>query len=127
MSIRRTKKVSIDGAEFTIASLTTEQVEEYLAPLEEMAGGKLVSVKMRVHQIISHALNNVFADDDGNLPPDFKPWTPERVRKNLDMVLINTLNTEVIRFSGLTVVEQPVGEQQAAPTSTPESSTAPVI
>ncbi len=117
MSYRRTKLVKIDNAEFMISSLTVEQVEEYLSPLEDMAGSALITVKNRTHQIIANGLNNVHMDEDGNvqLPEGVTLWNIERIRKALDLITIDTLNREVLLFSGLKIMKAAAeGESQAA-------------
>lgn len=120
MSYRRTKTLTFDNAEFIISSLTVDQVEEYLAPLENMAANALITVKNRTYKIVCHALNNVHADEDGNLPEDYKPWTIERLRKVADLVTVDKLNKEVLEFSGLKIMTAAQGEPKAASVENPE-------
>ena len=87
----RTKPVSRDGATVTIAPLTIDQVEEYVAPLEDLAGEK--SAKIRSYELVCHGLNNALADGEPQ-------WTHDRIRKELDLVLFGELQREILEFSG---------------------------
>lgn len=112
----RKKTVSIDGAEFHISSLTVDQVEEIIAPIEEL---DLKSGKARVYQIICHGINNYIQDQKTGE----ELWTPENIGSKLDLVSLPFLKSEILKFSGLNEEEakKPEGETLAVQeTSTSE-------
>lgn len=88
----RKKKVTLDGAEFTIAPLTLDQVDEYVAPLEDIANQKSVGFK-KGFQVVAYGLNNA-------LPEGEAQWTEERIKSELDLVIFEHLQNEIIEFSG---------------------------
>jgi len=106
---RRRKTVSIDGAEFTISPLTIEQVEQLVAPAEELQENK--SGIVRVYEMICTSLNNAIA---GGASPA-EPWTPARIKHELDQYTVAWLQDQVLAMSGLrAVAESPTGESIAA-------------
>jgi hypothetical protein len=94
------------GAVFTIAALTLEQIESFVAPLEDVVPAKQHLVKGYI--LVSHALNNVYLDDDGEYqyPEGFKPWDEAKVRRVIDLQSFKKLQEEIIKFSGFTSAGQ---------------------
>lgn len=106
--IVRTKEVEFEGLKIKIAPLTLEQVEQYVAPLEEIAanGG---AAKIRSYDLICNSLNNA-------LQPGEEHWTHERLRAELDMPLYEFLHSQVLEYSGFKLISDKVavpGESSA--------------
>jgi hypothetical protein len=114
-TVTRTKVVEMDGVKVTIAPMTLEQIEEYIAPLEELEGK--TTAKVRVFNLVCNGLNNAMLDENGNMPPDAKPWTHEMLRHRIDMLLYEKLQREILEFSGFKLEDKDVelpGESNAA-------------
>ena len=118
----RLKKIELDGAEFTIAPLTTVQVEEFSQSDDTLNGLMFMA---STYSVICMGLNNVpqpytltISGASGVAQAVGPPWTPERVRNELDIVTVKWLYTEILKFSGLNTepVEVKPGEPQGAST-----------
>jgi len=106
----RTKVVEMDGASYTIAPLTLEQIDEYVAPLEDVANQNSIGFK-KGFQVVCYALNNALPEGT----PDEERWTDDRVRKEIDLVLFEKLQGEIISFSGFKIDNKPVPGQVGVP------------
>jgi hypothetical protein len=107
--VLRVNILSIDGLEIKYSALSVEQVEAYLAPIPE--GSPIEAYVTRQRELICQSLNNLN-------PPDSTPqsvWTPERVKKEMDLLLIVKLHNTIVTFSGLKLapVSSDSGEPQA--------------
>lgn len=108
--MRRLKKIEVDGAIFTIAPLTVEQVEHYLGTTVEQRVGKVSLMLVQgACDVICYGLNNADSASDN-------PWTPERIRVELDLELVDRLFSEILTFSKLKLIkaEESPGEAQPA-------------
>lgn len=94
----RIKKFEMDGVVLPYAPLTLEQVEAYVAPLENIdaAGG---AGKIRSYDLICNGLNNALPAD----APEADKWTPTRVRAELDLPLFDKLRNEILLLSGFAI------------------------
>lgn len=88
----RTKNVEFDGQRFVISPLNLEQVEEIFPTGEDgtvtTSRGWDGAVKL-----IVYGLNNA--------QTGMEPWTPERVRKELDYPTMRWLRDQIAEFSEL--------------------------
>ena len=110
MSYIRKKRIEKDGAEFVIAPLTIEQVEQMIAPLDELQEKK--TALAQVYDLVCAGLNNA---TPGVIVDDPDTWTPERVRRQLDQVTLAWLQEQILDFSGLRIAKDtPAGESSAA-------------
>ncbi len=91
----RTRVVAQDGAEFKIAPLTLDQIDEYVAPLGDIADQKKVGFK-KGFQVVCFGLNNALPEGSA----DTDKWTEERVKNEIDLVMFERLQNEIIEFSG---------------------------
>lgn len=105
----RIKKIAIEGEEYIIGALTLKQVEEYITPLENMLDENK-SAKIRAYDLICFGLNNG-SKSSGN---GAAPWTPDRVREEMDLVVFTKLQSEILDFSGLRITQP--GETPAVTT-----------
>jgi hypothetical protein len=130
----RKKEVAIDGAVFTIAPLTIDQVDEYNERLGALAGQQPGNslrddpFVLVMYDSIAWSFNNVAreaariagrVDATGRgVLSDAETWDAARVTGELDSVSINTLRDELMLFSGLKIKTVPVdgkpGESAAA-------------
>jgi hypothetical protein len=110
--MRRTKQIEIDGVVFVIAPLTVGQVEEFTQSGDEMIGPVFLT---STYNTVVMGLNNVPFDQrtqpDCHIDID-DGWSVESIRKELDLVIVKTLYTEILKFSGLDT--EPAGEAKAA-------------
>lgn len=91
----RTREVTVDQDKYTIAALTLEQVEQFIAPIEKPEDGQPTDdAKTRAYQLVCYGLNNAHKNGDPN-------WTKERVYKELDLVTFLKLQQEILELSGL--------------------------
>jgi hypothetical protein len=119
----RRKVVEKHGISLTIAPLTLAQVEEWIAPLEDVVPEKRNI--MRAYDLCLNGLNNA-------LEPGEKVWTRERLRDEIDMPLFRELQDQILIISGFKQDPETVpGESAAAsannspdvpPTSSPSST-----
>lgn len=114
----RTKIMNEDGWEAKVSPLTVDQVAEYLERLAEATKGHedadaypesvLEKLKQLAWRNVASGLNNAhIVKWNGESPvydDDFTPWTPERVRRELDLVLIAKIREQVYEMSGLKAV-----------------------
>jgi hypothetical protein len=116
----RTKKITIEGLEFTIAPMNLDQTEQYLAPIEELADDptKLRQIRGKNYEVVLAGLNNALPEvtDAGT---KHEVWNLARLRKELDMILYNGLLTAILQYSGL----QPVPVEKVVPISVSPSTT----
>lgn len=121
----RKKTLVFDGAEFTIAPLNFIQVERYLAPIEANLPEPETKERLeRQHfQMICDSLNN--AQAPAALPGEATSWTPERIKNEMDYLLVyEMLSPEIHKFSGLEQ-KKPQGEAPAvSEKSSPKSEAA---
>jgi hypothetical protein len=127
----RTKTAVKDGASILISALSVEQVDEFNAMLKALPPVDQIpaDVKMQDHpytaptlHTICWSLNNVLeakAEDAGKDLPAEKLWTPKRVTKKWDNVMICFLRDEIMALTGLKVVTKEiqdgsVGEESLA-------------
>ncbi|HXS97535.1 MAG TPA: hypothetical protein VN736_23210 [Candidatus Limnocylindrales bacterium] len=111
-SYTRTKMLTLDGAEFVIAPLTTRQVEVQINDRENPAGTTPEAIKQMagyVYELVATGLDNgAKAIGSG------EQWTKENVPEKLDTVVITWLQEEILTFSGLKVEKSSQGESGAA-------------
>jgi hypothetical protein len=112
----RTKKVKIDEDEYTVGALTLEQVEEFIAPIEQISD---TATKARAYELVCFGLNNPNRNKN---EADVPPWTKERVYKELDLVTFMKLQSEILEISGLKVTGIEPGETQPVMELTSEKS-----
>lgn len=104
--LRRIKEVTMDGATVRIAPLTLDQIEEYVAPLEEIALER--TAKIRAYDLVCHGLNNALVDGE-------ELWTQELLRKDIDLLFFERLQREILEFSGFKLdTNKPVEKQAVA-------------
>ena len=121
----RHKKIEKDGAVYFITPLNLRQVDELVAQ-DVSAMGK-DELLLRSYNIVCASLNN-YAKVNHRLPAECvdiqkatdapkvdDPWTPEKLREELDLVSFNWLQSEILDFSGLklTPVAGKPGEARA--------------
>lgn len=139
MSYIRTKTITLDGAEFRIAPLTIEQVEELIAPVSEQQNGEelLESARLTVCVGLNNAMTHAEAAEFGLWVPsakdaesaatyawkraanifDIEPPHGNKYRvllRKIDHVTFHRLQDEVLSFSGLRHAEDTLGESGAA-------------
>ena len=87
-----------DGARFTLAPLNLDQVDKFITTKDG---------SIRTIDLLLMSLNNAEPGE---------PWTEEKLRKELDLVLQGELQTAVLEISGLKAVEAGAspGETKAA-------------
>lgn len=114
----RTKKVTLDGAEFLIAPLTVNQVEDQInkrqTPTGELDAAAVQQMTNYVYELVATGLNNAASANGAQAD-----WTVDNLPERLDSVTIEFLQGEIIVFSGM---EYQKGGQQgessaAAPTA----------
>jgi hypothetical protein len=121
----RTKKVTIDGAEYTISPLTVEQVDAFnqalqvLPKLEDLTEEQRSSIAKNpfvqpTFQVIAWSFNNVY-----EIPGDTDSaahLTASDIPRKMDNITINFLRDEILSFSGLNykTAETKPGEAPAA-------------
>jgi hypothetical protein len=116
----RTKKVTRDGAEFIIAPLNLDQIEQYVK-LEDLANRKNVGFT-KAFEVVCYGLNNALPEDT----PEEQKWTPAKVKKNVDLVMFELLQQEIIDFSGFKLDKEAIDAAGRAAIGVPgESSAAP--
>lgn len=93
----RKKQVEIDGAKFTIASLSLKQVESIISPVENDDQGRT-----RVYNIICMSINNALKDDGR---PESEFWNNDRLKDELDLVSVRFLKEQILEFSNLKQVD----------------------
>lgn len=100
-SLKRVKEVQLpDGPKIKISTLTVDQVEEYIAPLEQIELQRGAG-KIRAYAVICHGLNNALDED----VPAEQYWTAEKLRKAIDLPMFEFLQKEILAFSGFQVDE----------------------
>ena len=90
----RTKIVEMDGAQFVIAPLTLDQIEQYVK-LDTLSKNKSVGFT-KAYEVICYGLNNALPEGT----PEEQLWTPEKIKANIDLVMFELLQKEIIDFSG---------------------------
>lgn len=119
MATVRTKQVKMDGAEFTIAPLTLDQIEQYIAPLEDVATQKAIGFR-KAYEVVCYGLNNALPEGT----PEDQKWTKEKVSKQIDMVLFERLQEEIIEFSGFRLDKEAIDKAGRAAIGVPGESSA---
>lgn len=116
----RTKKVSKDGAEFTIAPLNLDQIESYVK-LEDLANRKSIGFT-KAYEVVCYGLNNALPEDT----PEEQKWTPAKIKAKIDLVMFELLQQEIIDFSGFKLDKEAIDAAGRAAIGVPgESSAAP--
>ena len=121
----RKKEVKMDNVTIVISPLSVDQVEAYIAPLEEVAANDNHGVvqKNRVYKLVLDGINNAMLNDDGEMPEDAKPWTRTQLTRRVDVRLLGLLQKTILEFSGFTLNEKQLevpGESNAAAKSPSE-------
>ena len=105
-------KIENDDKEYKIGAITLEQVEQYIAPIENL---ELRNAKVRAYDLLCMGINNALQYDN---PAIEQPalWNQDRVRKELDMVWFEKLQIEILQLSGLKLLskEDQLGEAPTA-------------
>jgi hypothetical protein len=106
----RSKTVTIEGEQFTIAPLNIDQVESHLTDTPDR--NDINGWRNHTLKAIAHSLNNASGETNGNAV------TIEMLRQRLDLLLLDGLYKEVLQVSGLRVLTPsgeaaPKGESQA--------------
>ncbi len=104
----KTKTVTIEEQEFTIARLTVGQVEDMLDG-QQPAAGDVKAWRDRARNSVVQSITNA----GGAL-------TADAIRSSMDLVTFNALHAAVLEFSGLKAVT--AGESEAAAESTSSTS-----
>ena len=131
----RTKVVEKDGAVILISALTVEQVDEFNAALKALPPiDRVPECKMADHpytaptlQAICWSLNNVLeakAEDASKEVPGNKLWTPKRVTRKWDNIMIAFLRDEIMTLTGLKVVTKEIKDGSVGEESKAVSQTA---
>lgn len=118
----RTKTVTMDGADYKIAPLTFDQVDRYIENIPD-GPEQAAKIKERSFWMVCWALNNALGipdeDDQQTLEGmadvttgTSKPWTPTRLRKEMDIPFFNELSKEILILSGLRSAITPKAEEQ---------------
>jgi hypothetical protein len=108
----------MDGAEFIIAPLTLAQVDDFVQT--KVDNMKPEELRIRSYELVCNGLNNALpVTSNGN--GDIVRWTPDRISKELDLVLYQHLQSEILEFSGLKVAAK-TGESPAAEDKSPISA-----
>jgi len=108
--MRRRKQVEMDGARFTISPLTLEQV----GVLGD--DGEVRPVPKSVYETVVDGLNNgqlAIAEDLCGAGLTAVPWTVQRVKSEMDLLLWKFLHAEILDFSGLKIEAKSAGETEA--------------
>lgn len=112
-SLKRVREIQLpDGPKVKISTLLVDQVEEYIAPLEQIELQKGAG-KVRAYAVICHGLNNALPEDT----PEDERWTPEKLRSAIDLPTFEFLQKEILAFSGFKLDEEALiipGESNAA-------------
>ena len=108
LQIMKTKTVTIEEQEFTIARLTVGQVEDMLDG-QQPAAGDVKAWRDRARNSVVQSITNA----GGAL-------TADAIRSSMDLVTFNALHAAVLEFSGLKAVT--AGESEAAAESTSSTS-----
>jgi hypothetical protein len=112
----RTKVVEIkdDEKKYKIGALSLAQVEDYISPLEVVTEGITMEkpqAKIKAYDLVCYGLNNALSLEERTTE---NIWTNERVRQELDMVSFRELQLEILKLSGLTIIDEPkLGEAPA--------------
>jgi hypothetical protein len=97
----RIKSISIDNESWEIGALSLAQVEEVVAPLEEITGKTAMA---RTNDIVVMGLNNPIryaAKKAGTDVDVTKLWDHERVRTELDLISLPFVKDQILDFSSL--------------------------
>lgn len=100
----RIKEFEIEGAKVKLGALTVEQVEQLVTKAPENSTVEELLERMR--KVICAGLNNAI-NGGGETQ-----WTPERVPKEMDLLIIPAVWRAIVELSGLEV--KPAGEAKAA-------------
>lgn len=112
----RTKTVTIEGRDFTIAPLNMVQVEA-LIDGDAPAPGDMKAWRQRAWQTVCEGLNN--AVPNRNHPQAAGLRTVDKLREEFDLATFNGLHSAILEFSGLKA--QTPGEIKPEPEPASES------
>jgi hypothetical protein len=116
----RKRTVELDGAAFVVSPLTIAQTEDHLQTLDALTSGldgipadvpldKLEKIKAASRKFVAVGLNNAHVVEwRGDAPvyeEGFVPWTAERVRAEVDLVMLGALRDAIMELSGMKVRE----------------------
>lgn len=114
----RTKTITIEEQEFTIAPLNLGQVDALMENNPEASD--LKAWKQRSRQTVCDSLNNAHGPFQVNEVPG--SMNPANLAETMDLTTFNALHSAVLELSGLKAATP--GETLAAPDSTSNTSAA---
>jgi hypothetical protein len=105
----RNKTVLVENAEYLIGPLTMGQIDAFTRDHEELddldKDKKLAELRSRAMQAVCDGLNNPHMREK-----DFRLWTPDLIRAELDYVTFNELETQILKLTKVKRVRNASGE-----------------